>query len=141
MLPDAITFNDVHFRLVPAKTGVPNALAAKGQKINLPAGQYNRVYLLASALGDQKATFQAGDRKIDLTVQDWGGFIGQWDNRKWNPPDTSHDHYGEMVGLTPGYIKRADLAWYCSHHHNAAGENVPYAYSYLFAYAMGAVIS
>jgi alpha-mannosidase len=26
------------------------------------------------------------------------------------------------------------LAWYCSHHHNAAGENLPYAYSYLFAY-------
>jgi alpha-mannosidase len=28
------------------------------------------------------------------------------------------------------------LAWYCSHHHNAAGENVPYQYSYLFAYAL-----
>ena len=40
----------------------------------------------------------------------------------------------EMTGIKPGYIKRADLAWYCSHHHNAAGENVPYAYSYLFAY-------
>ena len=39
-----------------------------------------------------------------------------------------------MIGIKPGYIKRADLAWYCSHHHNAAGENVPYAYSYLFAY-------
>jgi len=41
-----------------------------------------------------------------------------------------------MIGLTPAYIKRADLAWYCSHHHNAAGENVPYGYSYLFAYAV-----
>jgi alpha-mannosidase len=39
-----------------------------------------------------------------------------------------------MTGIRPGYIKRADLAWYCSHRHNAAGENVPYAYSYLFAY-------
>jgi alpha-mannosidase len=39
-----------------------------------------------------------------------------------------------MTGIKPGYIKRADLAWYCSHHHNAAGENVPYRYSYLFAY-------
>ena len=44
------------------------------------------------------------------------------------------DDYGEMTGIKPGYIKRADLAWYCSHHHNAAGENVPYRYSYLFAY-------
>jgi alpha-mannosidase len=39
-----------------------------------------------------------------------------------------------MTGIKPGYIKRADLAWYCSHHHNAAGENVSYRYSYLFAY-------
>jgi alpha-mannosidase len=41
-----------------------------------------------------------------------------------------------MTGIRAGYIKRADLAWYCSHHHNAAGENVPYAYSYLFAYSI-----
>jgi alpha-mannosidase len=34
----------------------------------------------------------------------------------------------------PGYIKRADVAWYCTHHHNSAGENVAYRYSYLFAY-------
>ena len=39
-----------------------------------------------------------------------------------------------MTGIKPGYIKRADLAWYCSHHHNVKGENVPYRYSYLFAY-------
>ena len=38
--------------------------------------------------------------------------------------------------IKAGYIKRADLAWYCSHHHNAAGENVPYGYSYLFAYTI-----
>src|SRR5438874_10956150 len=41
-----------------------------------------------------------------------------------------------MTGIMPGYIKRADLAWYCSHHHNATGENVAYSYSYLFAYAI-----
>lgn len=27
-----------------------------------------------------------------------------------------------------------DVAWYCSHHHNAAEEYLPYAYSILFAY-------
>ena len=41
-----------------------------------------------------------------------------------------------MIGLKPGYIKRADLAWFSSHHHNAAGENVSYSYSYLFGYEM-----
>jgi alpha-mannosidase len=135
MLPAQITFNDVQFQLASAKTGSANALVTKGQTINLPAGQYNRVYLLAaSAEGDQKATFTVGGKKVDLNIQDWGGFIGQWDDRQWSSGDTSSDNYGQMIGLTPAYIKRADLAWYCSHHHNAAGENVPYGYSYLFAY-------
>ena len=41
-----------------------------------------------------------------------------------------------MTGLTPGFIKRADLAWYSSHHHDAAGKNVDYRYSYLFGYSI-----
>jgi alpha-mannosidase len=137
MLPGQISFNDVQFQLAPAKTGLPNAVVAKGQTINLPPGQYNRVYLLAaSAEGDQKATFEVGRRKVDLNIQDWGGFIGQWDDRRWSSSDTSSDNYGTMIGLTRAYIKRADLAWYCSHHHNAAGDNIAYGYSYLFAYAI-----
>lgn len=30
------------------------------------------------------------------------------------------------------------MAWFASHHHNAAGANEPYAYSYLFAYEIDA---
>ncbi len=40
----------------------------------------------------------------------------------------------DYLGLRPGYIKPARIAWYASHHHTAAGLNVPYEYSYLFAY-------
>jgi alpha-mannosidase len=144
MLPAQITLGDVQFRLAPATTGSPNAVVAKGQTIGLPTGRYNRVYVLAaSAEGDQKASFKTGSNSVDLTVQNWGGFIGQWDDRQWiardtpiegRPEQTGHDDYAEVTGIKSGYIKRADLAWYCSHHHNAAGENVPYGYSYLFAY-------
>jgi alpha-mannosidase len=135
MLPAQIRFNDVQFQLAPAKTGTANAVVARGQTIDLPAGQHNRLYVLAaSAEGDQKATFAVAGKKIELNIQDWGGFVGQWDDRQWSSGDTSNDNYGKMIGLVPAYIKRADLAWYCSHHHNAAGENVPYRYSYLFAY-------
>jgi alpha-mannosidase len=137
MLPEQITFNDVQFRLAAATTGSPNAVVAKGQTIDLPEGRYDRVYVLAaSADGDQDAAFEVGKKKVELNIQNWGGFIGQWDDRQWSSKDTSNDDYGEMTGIKPGYIKRADLAWYCSHHHNAAGENVPYAYSYLFAYSI-----
>ena len=145
MLPNEITFDNVQFHLA-AKTGTPNAVVPNGQKIALPSGHYNRVYLLAaSADGDQKATFIVGDKPVDLNIENWGGFIGQWDDRQWAPNDANapapnapgrmrRDNYGEMIGIKPGYIKRANLAWYCSHHHNASGENVPYSYSYLFAY-------
>jgi alpha-mannosidase len=137
MLPPEILFNHVKFRLASAKTATPNALIAKGQTISLPEGHYNRVYVLAaSSEGDQKAAFEAGSQKVELNVQDWGGFIGQWDDRQWSSSDTSHDDYGDMIGLKPGFIKRADLAWYSSHHHDAAGKNVSYRYSYLFAYGI-----
>ncbi|MGB7187272.1 MAG: hypothetical protein WBD21_11880, partial [Candidatus Acidiferrales bacterium] len=42
-------------------------------------------------------------------------------------------HYASM---TPGFIKRAPIAWFASHYHDANGTNVPYGYSYLFAYAL-----
>jgi alpha-mannosidase len=135
MLPEQITFNGVRFQLAPAKTGEPDAVVAEGQIIRLPEGEYHRAYVLAAAIdGDQSATFEAGGGKTTFNIQDWGGFIGQWDDRKWSSKDTLNDNYGEMLGIKAGYIKRADLAWYSSHHHNAAGQNVPYRYSYLFVY-------
>ncbi len=169
MLPSTLDFNGVQFHLGPAGTGKPDAVVAKGQTINLPAGNYNRVYILAaSATGDQKAVFRAGDKSAEVTVENWGGFVGQWDTRLWKPePDTvgnnqtplRHDwavsanhatwdlqnrgsanwspRYPEdFVGMRPGFIKRADVAWYASHHHTADGLNEPYEYAYLFAYAI-----
>ena len=137
MLPTQIQFNGVRFELAAAKTASPNAIAAKGQTISLPTGQYNRVYVLAASTnGDQKATFEAGGKKTELTIEDWGGFIGQWDDRQWTGGDPAPDKRGQMTGLKPGFIKRADLAWYASHHHDAAGKNVDYSYSYLFGYVV-----
>jgi alpha-mannosidase len=137
MLPQEISFNDVRFQLAQAKTGVPDAVTARGQTIKLPAGSFNRVYVLAaSADGDQTATFDVGGKQVQLNIQDWGGFIGQWDDRNWNGTnlDIAEAKYGDMTGLKQGYIKRAELAWYCSHHHDADGKNVAYRYSYLFGY-------
>jgi alpha-mannosidase len=149
MLPAELAFGGVKFNLAPAKTGTPNAVVAKGQAIQLPAGKFNRVYVLAaSADGDQQATFRVGGKAVDATIQEWGGFIGQWDDRIWKsrevpvparagaPAGTRTDPYAEMTGLKPGFIKRAEVAWFASHRHTAGGANEPYAYSYLFAYPL-----
>ena len=57
-------------------------------------------------------------------VPNWTGFIGQWDTRLW--PGDIHDQsyrWNEPpIGLKPGFIKDADVAWYCSHRHTAAGD-------------------
>jgi alpha-mannosidase len=42
----------------------------------------------------------------------------------------------DYTGLTPGFVKPAEVAWFASHRHTAAGDNEPYAYCYLFAYAL-----
>ncbi len=153
MLPETIEFDGVHFKLAPTDTGKRDAVVARGQSITLPPGNYNRVYLLAaSAEGDQDAAFQAGDASAQLDIEDWGGFVGQWDNRSWNikqvpihyregftPPPNAPKTRTEMEftgQITPGFIKPAPIAWYCDHRHTVDGKNEAYSYSYLFGYAL-----
>jgi alpha-mannosidase len=153
MLPSEISYAGVRFRLGPAGEGRPNALVPRGQTINLPADKFSRLYLLAAAVdGDQRAAFRVGASAVELTIQDWGGFIGQWEVRRWKPgawrlPAGAHpdaverfrnqtDPYDELTDITPGFVKRAPVAWFASHRHTSDGTSEPYAYSYLFAYAI-----
>ncbi|MDT5268489.1 MAG: alpha-mannosidase [Acidobacteriota bacterium] len=154
MLPREISFAGIRFKLAPAEA--ENALAARGQTLKLPAGNFKRLYVLAASTGgDRRATFRVGERAFDVNVQDWGGFVGQWDARQWRagerqvPPGASpetaarirspyyrQDPYAEMTGIKPGFIKPAPLAWFASHHHRADGLSEAYSYSYLFAYVL-----
>jgi alpha-mannosidase len=56
--------------------------------------------------------------------------VDQDARESYSPPRFPQDY----LGLTPGYVKPAPVAWYASHHHTSAGLNEPYQYSYLFAY-------
>jgi alpha-mannosidase len=139
MLPGHIDFDGVGFELAPSRPGAPNAIAARGQTIPLPQGDFNRVYVLAaSSDGDQKAPFDVGGKSAEVEIQDWNGFIGQWDDRTWSGTDLSANnaHYGQMTGLKQGFIKRAPLAWYSDHYYDASGKAATYRYSYLFGYSL-----
>jgi alpha-mannosidase len=182
MLPSKLRLNAIDFHFAPVNTGSPDAVVTKGQVIDLPDGNFNKVYIVAaSADGDQKAVFSVGASKETLTIENWGGFIGQWDTRRWKPapdavpvggpgpfgnglpvrqvplrkdwavsanhatwdldnpgsPNWSPRYPQDYLGLRPGFVKPAPLAWYCSHHHTSSGLNEPYQYSYLFLYSMG----
>jgi alpha-mannosidase len=159
LLPERIVFDSVNFELAPAGSGKLNAVVARGQTLPVPANT-RRIYVIAAAAGDdQKVSFGIGDQRVPVVIQSWNGFIGQWDNRDWKrtevsvqprampseiPADiatilqrsrTRVDPYGDLSGITPGFIKRAPIAWYASHLHTADGKNEAYAYSYLFAYS------
>jgi len=165
MLPSEIAYGAIRFLLAPSGYGRHNAVIPRGQTISLPSGNFTRLYLLAANAGsDAKASFRIGDKPVDLTIQDWSGYIGQWDNRIWKsheepvPPPTPEQQaraggagrggagaqnqqprmrtVEEMVGLTPGFIKPSSVAWFASHRHASDGSNEPYAYSYLYAYTI-----
>ncbi|HEX6738002.1 MAG TPA: glycoside hydrolase family 38 C-terminal domain-containing protein, partial [Vicinamibacteria bacterium] len=150
MVPRELAYAGVGFRLADASGWKPNAVVARGQVLPLPEGSFRRAYVLAaSAEGDQKATFRAGEAPVELAFPDWGGYIGQWDNRVFNikqepvapPPGVTlapgarlrTRTVWEFQELTPAFMKRAPLAWFASHRHTSDGANEPYAYSYLFA--------
>jgi alpha-mannosidase len=148
MLPDKIEFGGITFTLAPATQ--MNSVTPRGQTLELPAGEWNRVYLLAAGEGDQTEVFDVGGSPVELTIQDWSGYIGQWENRVWTsrqepaPPRPSDPANApprmrtvtEVTGMTPGFIKRTPVAWFASHRHATDGTNEPYAYSYLFAHAI-----
>ena len=195
MLPKTVEYDGIRFELAPAASGLRNAVTAHGQRIALPAGSYDRVYLLAASdSGDRTDTFRVGSARTTLDVQAWDGFIGQWYDRTFRqvpaPPPTPEEQAAQerrlaqfraradsafhirldstrmaggdtlavikayeaqqarrgrgfrqrmlevMDGLTPGFIKRAPVAWYASHKHTPDGKNEAYAYSYLFAYQL-----
>ncbi len=146
MLPRAIPYGPITFSLPDPREA--NAVIARGQTIALPEGT-RRVYVLAAAEGDRQAVFQIGRERAEVTVQDWTGYVGQWDNRLWEkrvevlpprpdapldaPPRTAR--VTAFTGLVPGFIKRAPIAWFASHHHDASGANVPYSFAYLLAHS------
>jgi alpha-mannosidase len=149
MLPGKVDYAGISFTLAPAGGPRPNAVIPAGQSINLPAGNFNRLYLLTAAIdGDQETTFRIGNKAVPLKIQEWTGFVGQWNSRIWRtaeeqmparpgtqgPPRVRLNEYAEMVGLRPGFIKRADIGWYASHRHDSAAANEAYRYSYLFVY-------
>jgi alpha-mannosidase len=138
-LPDEVQAEGVTFKIGPKSDDAKNAVSCNGQTIALPSGNWQKVYILAaSAKGDRSETFKVGDASKNLLVQDWGGYIGEWDTRVWQHPqkEVIYD-WGDNAyeGLTPGFMKMEPVAWCCDHQHDPQGDAI-YQYSYLFKYGL-----
>lgn len=116
--PGEIHFNGINFQLAGADT--LNAVKCRGQVIDLPRGNYNRIYLLVASTGnDTKAGFSIdGKQQKEMTIPAYTGFIGQWGHS----------------GHTEAFLKPADIAFVGTHRHNMVFKrDLPYEFTYMFA--------
>jgi len=129
LFPEEISVDGIRFTLGGTANWQLNALACNGQKIEIPkTGQFNKLYILASAERDTVATFRNGRSKEEIRIQGFTGNIGQYDSRIW-------DQHGQVTHVQPGFIKRDKVAWYAPHLHNDTS-NIPYRYGYIYKYEL-----
>jgi alpha-mannosidase len=130
LLPQVVRNCGVEFRTGPRAPGWANVVACQGQSIPLPAGPYNRIYLLAAAVGgDRRATFELGGETVELAIQDWATPVAQWHSRL-----VAGELMGDPGRIEPAYIKEDPVAWVGTHCHGPSGENRAYELTQLYRY-------
>jgi alpha-mannosidase len=129
LIPDEIVSEDINFRMGSKADGQNNVVLSEGQKIKLPSGKYNRLYILAAATEDTQATFRVGRESFNLGIQSWTGYVGQHYNRV-----LSSDNL-KVVSVSKAFTKRDNIAWFASHRHTPVA-NDAYRYSYLYKYEL-----
>jgi alpha-mannosidase len=137
LVPAEITSESIKFKTGTKADGQNNSVVCKGQEIKLPAGNYNRLYILAAADDDTTGVFRIGSQEASLSIQCWTGFIGQWYNRVFDKDFGGAELKGEFTlkSITPAYIKRDTIAWFGKHRHTQTA-NDAYKFTYMFKYAL-----
>lgn len=116
LFPSTLDFKGVRFEF-----GAPegeNGVKCRRDTIALPAGNYNKLYIVAaSTRHDNTAVFTVDGKEYEAVVPYYSGFIGQWGHT---------DH-------TEGYLKSSDVVFCGTHKHNMiTNKDVPYEFTYLF---------
>ena len=127
LMPAEVTSEDIIFKTGNTSDNQKNMLSAQGQRINLPRGRFNKLYILADATEDTQGVFRIGNKTLTIPVQAWSGYVGQ--------------HYGrelyfnnmKVASMTNAFTKRDNIAWFASHRHTPDA-NDTYKYSYLYKY-------
>lgn len=128
LLPATVVSAGIPFRTGPQGPGQANVLRCRGQRIQLPAVQHNRLYLLAAAIeGDRRAAFEVDGHGVSVTVPDWAEPVGQWDNRL-----VGGELQEDPSRIAPAYAKTTPVAWVGTHRHGARGENQAYVTTHVF---------
>lgn len=115
-----------------------SAIIPKGDTIQLPDGNFNRIYLLAAATEDTRGTFKVDNNEITLGIQYYSGLIGNWYSPVFDRPMKGSLTTKEinLIKYEPAFLKNDNIAWIGTHRHNITGINEAYTYCYLYKYAI-----
>jgi alpha-mannosidase len=128
LLPVQVVREGIPFTIGPDGPGQANVLLCRGQTVRLPRGHYNRLYVLAAAVGGgRRAVFAVDGQTTSFWVQDYSEPIGQWDSRLVGNLFTE-----DPAAMTPAYINRAEVAWVGTHRHDRELGNEAYVLTYAF---------
>jgi alpha-mannosidase len=129
LIPDTIVADGISFKMGSREDEKKNAVACKGQIIELPKGNYKKLYLLAAADNETDGSFVVGGQASSLKIEKWTDYIGQFYNRVFSSDTT------KVLTINSPYTKRADIAWFASHvHHGYPSANRAYRFCYLKKY-------
>jgi len=129
LLPDTVVSEDINFVIGNKTDGEKNAVSCEAQTIELPAGNYSKIYLLAAGTEDVKAGFIVDGQTTTLNIQKWTGYVGQFYNRILSRDENS------VIEMEKPFSKGDNIAWYASHCHNDYPmKNEAYQYCYLYKY-------
>jgi len=132
LLPATLLCGDIPFVTGPRGPMKANMLACQGQKLAIPAGDFDRLYILACAAGgDRRARFLIDDRPVTIPIQDCEEPIAQWDNRV-----AGEELHEDPATIAPGYTKGDPIAWVGTHRHRQDGGRDAYSYFYLYKYVI-----
>ena len=116
LFPDTLVYKGVEFAF--ADPVLHNGVRCRGEKIKLPEGKYDKLYILASAMReDSECVFKVGDKEQTTIIPYYSGFIGQWGHK----------------GHTEEFLKAADVAFAGTHLHSMIyNKDIPHQYGYMF---------
>ncbi len=129
MMPSELVSEGVKFKMGSTVDLQKNAVTCKGQTIKIPSGNFNKVYILASATDETSGTFTLNGKPVSLTIPKWFGFYGQHYDRQFDLDGHT------VLGVKEPFLKHDNIAWFASHYHfGYPSQNIPYTYSYIFKY-------
>lgn len=164
LLPHQLSIDGVAFTFGSSAPGAENVLVPAGQSLSVPPGGYDRLDVIASAVGgdDVLQVDVDGHRQL-IRVREWEGAIGQWDSRLIEPsalrepfvpsrpngvPTLEEIRAGMVIAWDPRTytVNPADIdkirpgfvvrdeIAWIGTHRHSASGNQPYVMSYVFLY-------